>query len=343
MERAEVGIPAVRQITGDSSLSTIAYPASYYKATGNSMGDMGEVFAQLVAATPVEFTADKTGGMVAPNFAITGISRAFGAVGGNIKDFSTGSFNPQLVFPDITLLGGITLKDIVPDFINATPETAGTQIPQLKTIQTTATFGDGEKPVLQTSYQWELPGSSLLTTELFQPRADGKFYISSIVNAPLDGSPPSVEVRGGLTKFSVLLLPTPEDMKLISLNFDAIEFIAKPNAKVDFSVQFEGFDFIGLLAFVNKLKDVIPMDGFKDPPFLDLEFDPHPGVRVGFTQGIPTVGIGIFTLQNINLGASFYLPFLGDGSLRLESVTHQPFILLYRNRRRGVCSRSTMV
>jgi hypothetical protein len=76
---------------------------------------------------------------------------------------------------------------------------------------------------------------------------------------------------------------------------------------------------------------VIPLDGFEDPPFLNLILppEPQPGVLVGFTLGIPTVGVGIFTLQNISFGASFFLPFLGDAAnLRLAFCErHQPFTL----------------
>jgi hypothetical protein len=71
------------------------------------------------------------------------------------------------------------------------------------------------------------------------------------------------------------------------------------------------------------------MDGMQDPPFLDLVGPPKPGVKVGFTLAIPTVGLGIFTLQNISFGAVFYLGFLGDpANLRLNFCErHQPFIL----------------
>src|ERR1044072_5303175 len=71
------------------------------------------------------------------------------------------------------------------------------------------------------------------------------------------------------------------------------------------------------------------MDGFDDPPFLNLIGPPKPGVNVGFTLAIPTVGIGIFTLQNISFSAGFFLPFLGDeATLRLAFCQrHQPFIL----------------
>ena len=338
MDTARVDVPAVRHISGNPSPSTIALPTSFVNGGGNDIGNMGEVFAQLVVRTKVEFTADKTGGMVAPNFDISGLSRAFGAVGGKIEDFAGGTFNPKLVFPKITLLGGIPLESIVPQFINAAPDVAGVtipqtgrpRIPQLKSVNTTEPFNGGTRPVIQTSYRWEL-GTDLAPTDLFQPDAGASFFIETVVNAPLDGSAPNFTVQGGLENFAVTLLPTPEELKLVKLHFTKVGFIAKPGAKVDFTVIFKEFEFVGLLSFVNKLKDVIPMDGFQDPPFLDLVLppDPNPGVTVGFTQGIPTVGIGIFTLQNISLSASFYLPFIGaPANLRLAFCErHQPFIL----------------
>lgn len=43
-----------------------------------------------------------------------------------------------------------------------------------------------------------------------------------------------------------------------------------PTRRSTFGIGFNGFTFLGPLTFVNKLRDVIPLDGFDDPPFLHL-------------------------------------------------------------------------
>ena len=67
--------------------------------------------------------------------------------------------------------------------------------------------------------------------------------------------------------------------------------------------------FLGPLRFVNKLMQVVPLDGFSDPPYLNIDTS---GVGLGYTLALPNVGIGVFSLQNLSLSAGFYLPFIGE-------------------------------
>ena len=337
MVTADVDIPAVRQMTGKSAPSTIKYRKDYVDTIGNvEIGNMGEVFAELVGTrTPVSFSSDKTGGAVAPNVAISGLSRGNGPVGGEADTFAAGNFKPDDVFKNVKIFGGIKFGAIIGDVTNLIP--GSPNIPKLKTIVTKATINGAVKDVLQTAYAWEVGAEGLIPKApppptpppfMFMWESGAHLLIDSVVNVPVDGSTPSSTVHGKLDNFEVMLLPaTP----LVALHFTSLEFTAQQNAKVDFAIIFKGFEFLGILEFVNKLMDVIPMDGFNDPPFLHLILPPQPkpGVEVGFTLGIPTVGIGIFTLQNISFSASFYLPFLdGEALMRLAFCErHQPFIL----------------
>ncbi|HMJ05894.1 MAG TPA: hypothetical protein VK474_06520, partial [Chthoniobacterales bacterium] len=319
MTTAKVDVPAVRQISRNPAPSTIKLDPDFSKGTGqNVIGNKADVFARLVGTqTPVKFSPDQTGGMVAPDFDISGMSRAFGPVGGQIDDFAQGKFSPADMFKDVLLLGGINLGSIISDAINATPLAAGTKIPNLKTIKTSAVIGGVSREVVQTTYHWDVDRSFLLSTGMFQPKDGSRFFLEAVLNTPLDGSPPDLTVHGEITNFSVVLLP---GAPLVGLDFTSVNFTAGTNKKVDFAIVFGGFKFMGDLAFVDELRKVIPADGFDDPPFLDLILppDPRPGVNVGFTQGIPSVGVGIFTLQNISFSAGFYLPFINDtANLRL--------------------------
>ncbi|HVS81426.1 MAG TPA: hypothetical protein VHE60_06810 [Pyrinomonadaceae bacterium] len=350
MAKANVDVPEVRQISGSTAPSTIQFRGDYLRTPGNSViGNLGHVFATVLAPPQVKFSSDQTGGMVAPDFGISGLSRAAGPVGGFANRFSNGSFKPVDIFKDVKLLGGIELSGIIKSVKNLVP--SDPSIPKLKTIRT---FVDG-KEVFQTSYRWEVDQGGLIdqtvapgTPEppdppepgeppptplgpfvkgMFMPDPGARFFIESIVNTPLDGSAPTTTVSGELNNFSVTMLPA---LELVRLHFTSVKFSAGLNGKTDFAVIFKKFEFLGFLTLVNKLMDVIPMDGFNDPPFLDLVLPPEsPGVRVGFTQGIPTVGIGVFSLENIAFSASFFLPFLeGPANLRLAFCErHQPFTL----------------
>jgi hypothetical protein len=57
------------------------------------------------------------------------------------------------------------------------------------------------------------------------------------------------------------------------------------------------------------IKDLIPLDGFSDPPFVDVDAS---GLSAGFTLALPNVSVGVFALSNISLGADIQVPFLGE-------------------------------
>lgn len=57
------------------------------------------------------------------------------------------------------------------------------------------------------------------------------------------------------------------------------------------------------------LKELIPFDGFSDPPYLDVTAS---GLTAGFTQDLPNVAVGVFNLSNLSLGADVQVPFLGE-------------------------------
>lgn len=327
MHKAKVGIPAVQRISGTNEISTIALHEKFISGTS-----MTEVFAYLTdKQTQVAFPKEKVGGMVAPDFSITSLSRAFGPVGGDSTAFAAGTFDPLAVFTGVKLLGGIDLGAILKPLKNATQDAASGAIPSLKNVRTTKP-GLGE--VFETTYHWDISEKFLTQSGIFKPKSGSTFSIDTVLDTPLNGSPAQFTVDGALTNFAVTLLPTedPADPReLVALNFDKVEFHAGSNKKLEFGIVFGGFEFLGPLRFVNKLMEIIPLDAFDDPPFLDIVLPPndHPGVMAGFTLGIPTVGIGIFTLQNISFGAGFHLPFIGEApNLRLAFCErHQPFTL----------------
>ena len=101
-------------------------------------------------------------------------------------------------------------------------------------------------------------------------------------------------------------------VKFLTLHFELIEFSIVPGKKPDVNVQFRepnGIEFDGPLSFVNRLKDIIPFDGFSDPPYLDVDTN---GIKAGFDLAIPDLAVGVFALTNISLGAHFVVPFIDE-------------------------------
>ena len=98
------------------------------------------------------------------------------------------------------------------------------------------------------------------------------------------------------------------DLEVLVLDFERVQLRAVAGQKMDVDVRFRGFEFAGPLAFVETLRELIPFDGFSDPP--EVQVTPA-GITAGFTMGLPNLSVGVFSLENLSLGAGFDVPFVG--------------------------------
>jgi len=142
---------------------------------------------------------------------------------------------------------------------------------------------------------------------IFHPNdSSNGLAISVDVRTAQDGTPQS-EVTAQLRDFELRLLPDPA--QLIKMKFGRVGFRVATGGKPEVDVQFNGMEFVGVLEFIENLRQVIPLDGFSDPPYVDVS---PAGATAGFDLALPSLAIGVFTLQNIRLGADCRVPFLGD-------------------------------
>ncbi|QIG40998.1 hypothetical protein G5T42_17210 [Microbacterium sp. 4R-513] len=151
---------------------------------------------------------------------------------------------------------------------------------------------------------WPSPASPI-----FAPKGDRMLRLSSEVQAPLRGSTPTALVSCALPPFDLVLMG---DVEFIIISVTVMEFSVQPGRKPDVNVELDGDDgirFAGPLAFVETLKDLIPFDGFSDPPYLDISTS---GLKTGFDLAIPDFAVGVFALTNIHLGAELVVPFIGE-------------------------------
>jgi hypothetical protein len=114
-----------------------------------------------------------------------------------------------------------------------------------------------------------------------------------------------VDVLAELKDFTLTLLP---GEPLVRFKFDHLSFHGGNKAKPDVDVVLGKLEFLGFLGFVDTLRELIPFDGFSDPPFLDVTPE---GLSAGFTLALPNVSVGVFNLSNMSLGADVQVPFLG--------------------------------
>jgi hypothetical protein len=174
--------------------------------------------------------------------------------------------------------------------------------------ETLARLARGE-PVASTlnhlHLEWSPP---LKTIPIFTPQLNGKSG-SLLLAVDVRGGDlvrsPSAAVVAQLSNFSLDLLPSPQ---LLSIGFERLLFTAGTGRKTDVDVVIDDLTWKGILGFVEDLKDLIPLDGFSDPPSLTVDAS---GISAGFSAGLPNVAVGIFNLSNLSLGADLKLPFLG--------------------------------
>ncbi|MCS5719728.1 hypothetical protein N1027_16465 [Herbiconiux sp. CPCC 205763] len=116
----------------------------------------------------------------------------------------------------------------------------------------------------------------------------------------------SVEILAELVDFELHLMPGAD---MVVVLFDRFSFHSGSSGKTEVDVVFRDIEFVGVLSFVQTLKDLIPFDGFSDPPYTDIS---PSELKAGFTLALPNLAVGIFALANISLGAYVRVPFLGE-------------------------------
>jgi hypothetical protein len=150
---------------------------------------------------------------------------------------------------------------------------------------------------------WGLPG----VPNIFKPKDEHALHIDVEVRASAS-APPAVDIVAEIVDFDLNLIGD-GSAGLMKLMFRRVGFHAGSAGKPEVDVVFGGIGFLGPLSFVDRLRELIPFDGFSDPPYIDVAPD---GVTAGFDLTLPNVSVGVFSLENIALGADARVPFLGD-------------------------------
>lgn len=228
-----------------------------------------------------------------------------GVAEGEIKFFRDALRDVQDVLADVA-----GFLDKVRQFIGLIP----TELPEELTLKFEW------KPELK---DWGFkPGSPLFIAKDAGKKATFVIGVEARVKTDLD-SPPKVSVYTSLENFAVDLIAP---LSFIVLHFEKIQFIADSGLKADVDVRLRDLEFVGPLSFVETLKDLIPLDGFSDPPAIDVSAE---GIKASFSVAIPSVSVGVFSIKNISFSAGFHIPFIGPPlSVNFAFCTKEnPFIL----------------
>jgi hypothetical protein len=312
VEDARVGIAAMRRLLQQPHSTVGVTYADVYNENGFEGDNQGELFLTLNKSENfgLEFgeaiKSDAIGGLATPSMAILGLSRIMGPVsaqrptGGQtveskLKDIINNQFNPVDFFKDARILGGVKLADI----LTTVPGLANNSVPKLLSTEVAGK--------VEASFDWETDKVQADPAGLFAPHYEGttKLTMHAVVSAPINGSAaPTFKATASLVKFRVNLFG------FITIWFDELRFTAQTGAKPDVAVDLHPGDrmveFGGPLEFVNELRDIIPSNGFSDPPGLTVT---PSGISASYSISIPSLAVGIFALEHLSLGAGFLLPF----------------------------------
>ncbi len=320
VDAADVIVPSIQQLTGGSGSMSIQYFPDYIINGMNA----GEVFAQKIG-TPltVGFNGKQSGGVATPNLTVSGLSRKFGTVSGATpNNVAQGNFQPNDIFSDIgaKLFGVIPIADLidaVAGLANTAPVLTTHHLPNA--ISTTLSFA----PVVHQNYSD--PSGFLNLT--FTGDLAKSLLLNATIVTPLAGGGPQVTIHGELNNFKLSLA------KVIGIAINQIAFDAPAGQKLTVTASMPPtggsgpIEFLGDLSFLNTLRQFIPSNGFQDPPSLDVTSD---GITAGYSLPLPSIGVGVFSLENIALSAALTLPFFTPNPIRFRfafSSREHPFLI----------------
>jgi hypothetical protein len=334
MTQAAVRLSAVEQIRGPlSPTEVMIHP--HYVANGFGSDNKVGAFLETVDTVALNFGgsgggAELSGGVATPNMGINGLSKELGPLSGDVtldllKD---GKFDPEKFFQGFSakILGGIDLWDIIKAVTLAFGDTPGAgagpgdiRAPVL-TTEVIYPGNDKTKPpeAIRTQLRWE-PEVKSDPLEIFKA-TDGVTQLTlEVVALTKLASPgsPEITIRGTLTDFSVVLIGTVRNF--IEVVFDKLEFVSVNGGKPDITPDITEVIFSEELEFIKKLQEYLSTfnkSGASPPPGpgdsgAAIDITPT-GIRANYTLALPTIAVGVLTLENISFSAGFELPFTGE-------------------------------
>lgn len=121
-----------------------------------------------------------------------------------------------------------------------------------------------------------------------------------------EGDSPAFSVECTMRDFVVELIAP---LSFIAIHMEMIQFLAETGKGADVNVKLRDIEFVGPLSFIETLKEIIPLNGFSDPPAIDVS---EKGITARFSMALPNIAVGVFSLTNMSIGAGFTIPFIGD-------------------------------
>jgi hypothetical protein len=312
IDTARIGIVSIQKMLGKSFDVDVTYPDAY-KNDGFAADNSGMLFLKLTQPRKLEFgegssdvKSDSLGALASPQMAIQGLSQKMGPVSAKpdeadpsntekaLGKIIANKFAPSDFFQGATILGGISLAEIIKDVGHLLDNDA---VPKLLSRET-----PGQ---VEATFDWMTTDFNQIP--LFLPSTDPvnptKLTIHSVITTPLnDPQNANYSATAKLEKFKINLFG------FVIISFKDLAFTSIKGQKPDVTLNLEpdGIQFGGPLEFINTLQEYIPENGFSDPP--NIIVTPS-GISAGYSLNLPSISLGVFTLSGVSVGAGFNLPF----------------------------------
>ncbi|GGY02184.1 hypothetical protein [Streptomyces hiroshimensis] len=266
------------------------YPAAARRVVGTA-----EAFVRTVG----DFIAERLPGRPPPTTQMRDVDNAFNAFAAALTDLLN-------TLPADADPGVRALLNRVRQQVATWTAAAGQAISLRDAVEKTA-LGARLPETVNARLEWS-PAIQKYPSDLpvFVPDEGGRFSVVVDLRGSLRPDlSVGADVTCSLEKFSLLLVPA---FNALQLSFTRVRFSARAGKKADIDVVLKSVDFIGPLSFVQTLRRLIPVDGFSDPP--GIEVTPS-GITARYALPLPNLAIGVFSLENLRLGAYLDLPFIG--------------------------------
>jgi hypothetical protein len=312
---AIIDLPAVQQLasvaTDLSSGTEIQYLQSYLD---NGLDAGTETFASLASSVGVGFQNDSANGVGSPSMQIAGLSRKFGTVAGqsglsSLQNLVTGQFNPADFFqPDAIILGTFPISSLVQ------PLLSDLNVPTLK-------LDTSDPTQLIARFTWtpqlnqgfSVGPAKLSFSPNFNPVLPGNpttaLTMTTTIATPInpqqaaDGALPNVDAKltGRLQNFQLNFLD------LVVLTIDQLTFTAEKGKKPTLDVTLDNAVGVSLgpsLGLLETLADALAglLGG---GPSIDVSSGQ---IVASYSLALPSIGLGVFSLENIALVTSLTIP-----------------------------------
>jgi hypothetical protein len=323
--------PAVDDLLGTAQPQEMV-PDPVYLARGfDPAFNRAQAFVGFVQDLPLALPTQRGGGLASPTSAAQALSRSLGPI--SAPDKLQGGEVDLSAFSNTKILGTIPLLKLLrpdPPFDAAA---TGAPVTQAQLDDPTF-FVNPPRLTTRRLPEGAAVPESVETRFIWKPQLLESQEVESVLKLDMEHADLLLDsttrlVRGG--ESSSVVVGRLRNIKLkfadaLSAQIDSLYFRAESGRKIEAGASGVRIVFEGPLAFVNTLQSILPADGFDDPPFLTVDSQ---GVVAGYTLGVPSVGVGIFSIQNIALSAALSIPFTDRpaGVRFAVSERHKPFLI----------------